>query len=389
MRYDPISRRLVEYMPAPVAPAAEGAAPPAQASVPFIVGSNKYYEAPFFTDTITLGANSQEFVHNITPGGFLNGVILQITSAGGTLGTGVLHPDAPFSIISSITIEDISGGPILYPMSGFTAAMVQKYLRPWEGAVDKRPDFSNTINPAFTLRQMIELRDTLATVANTDARAQYRIRYTIAPLTAAAGSQFGLLSTLGTATAPTVTINGYFDTHAQPDLADLLGNPIEQIPPGLAASRYLMHEVPVLNAGANVIRHTLVGNEIRAILWIVRNSLSARINLTDANAGPIDFRLDNRRLWKMRPSQIVEEMTKFYDDLQNGTQTRETGVYVHPRFRNVGAQKGMHWLQTVEQTLLQAELNGTDLGANAPGALELVYDELAIAGQLDAGLEGL
>ena len=371
----------------PVAAPQEGAAPPqATPSVPFIVGSQRYYEAPFFTDTFQLGANSQEFVHNITPGGFLNGIVLQVTSSGGALGGGALVADSPFSIISSVTIEDISGGPILYPMSGFTAAMVQKYLRPWEGAIDKRPDFSNSVNPAFTLRVPIELRDTLGAVANTDARAQYRLRYTLATL--AKNGQFGLVNG-GAPTGPTVTVNGYIDTWAQPDLADLLGNPIEQKPPGLSVNRFVMHEVPVLNAGANTVRHTLVGNEIRGILWVVRDSTQARINLTDANAGPIDFRLDNRRLWKMRQSQVVEEMCKFYDDIQNGTQTRETGVYVFPRFRNPGSQKGQYWLQTVEQSLLQAEVNGTDLGANAPGTLEIVYDELAIAGALDPSLEGL
>jgi hypothetical protein len=365
----------------------QGAAPDHGGQVPFVVGSNLYREAPFVTVTQLLDANGHETVANITPGGFLRGVILQVTSTGGVIGSGVLAADAPFSIFSSISVEDISGGPILYPMGGFAAMVKQKYLHPWEGDPTKRSDFSNTINPSFTVRLSIELRDTLCVLANTDARAQYRVRFTIAPLNAG-GSVQGLLGTTGTATAPTVTVKAYFSTWAQPDAHDLLGNPIQQVPDGLVASRFVMHELPQLNAGSNVIRHTLMGNEIRAIAWIVRNSLGARVNLTDANAGPLDFRLDNRRLWKMNQSQITEEMQWFYEQLANGTQTREAGVYVIPRFRDAGRQVGEYWLQTVEQSLLQVELNGTDLGANVPGSLEIIYDELAVAGALPANLEG-
>lgn len=373
----------IAALPAAVAGGTQGVAPAgAQAAVvPFVVGSNLYREAPFSTISLQLDANSHENVVNITPGGFLRGIVMQVTSVNGVLGAGVLQPDAPWSVVNTVSLEDISGGPVLYPMSGFAAMCKQKYLMPWEGDPAKRPGFSNTVNPVFTLRLSVELRDTLCVLANTDARAQYRIRYTVAPSTQ-------VFSTAPT-TTPTVTFNLYFETWAQPDAHDLLNNPIAQTPDGLAASRFVMHELPVLNGGANVIRHTLMGNEIRGVLWIVRNSLGARVDLTDANAGPIDFRLDNRRLWKMRPSQIVEEMNWYYEQIANGTVTRDTGVYCIPRFRDPGRLIGEYWLQTVEQTLLQAELNGTDLGANVPGTLEIIYDELAVAGQLPAELEGI
>ena len=351
--------------------------------IPFTVGSNLYREAPFVTVSQLLDGNPHETVANITPGGFLRGIILQVTSAGGVIGTGVLAVDAPWTVLSSVSIEDISGGPVLYPMTAFAAMVVQKYLRPWDGDPAKRPGFSNSINPAFTLRLMVEIRETLGVLANTDARAQYRLRFNIAPLNP------GLLSTTGSATAPTVTVKASFQTWAQPDLQDLLGNPIQPIPDGLNVSRFVMHELPAVNGGSNVIRHTLMGNEVRGVAWIVRNSLGARVDLSDANCGPIDFRLDNRRLWKMNPTQIVEEMNWFYEQVANATWTRDVGVYVIPRFRDVGRVIGEYWLQTVEQTLLQMEFNGSDLGANVPGTLEIVYDELAVAGAIPAALEGL
>jgi hypothetical protein len=376
-------------MPSAAATASQGTAPNSQQStpmVPFTVGSNQYEEPPFVTTTQLLDGNSHETVVNITPGGFLRGCILQVTSTGGVIGAGVLANDAPWTILSSVSIEDISGGPILYPLSGFAAYCVQKYLRPWDGDPSKRAVFSNTVNPAFTLRLMVEVRETLAVVANTDARAQYRLRFTIAP----SGNTF----TTAPTTLPTVTVKGSFLTWAQPDLQDLLGNAIEPTPEGMIASRFVMHELPQLNAGNNVIRHTLVGNEIRGVVWIIRNSvlngaLGTRVDLTDANAGALDFRLDNRRLWKRNPTQLVEEMTVYYEQLANATWTRDTGVYAVSRYRDPGRVLGEYWLQTVEQTLLQLEINGSDLGANVPGSFEIIYDELAIAGNLPAHLEGL
>ena len=373
-------------------PAAHAAAEGQAAAIPFLVGSNCYREAPFSTTVLQLGANSQETVVNVTPGGFLRGITMQVTSTGGVIGAGVLAADVPWSILSSVSLEDISGGPILYPMGGMSHMFAQKYFRPWDGDPAKRPGFSATINPAFTLRFFAEVKDTLAVLANTDARAQYRFRFTLA-----AGNQagpFGLTTTAPT-TQPTVTVKLYIESWAQPDLQDLLGNPIEQLPDGLICSRFLMHEQPVFNSGNNVIRFTLVGNELRGIALVVRNgdANKTRIDLTDANAGAIDFRLDARRLWKMNPSQLIEEMNAFYLFLGNGVWTREAGVFVVPRFSgpsdagDAAAGQGEYWLQTVEQTLMQIELSGSDV-TTPPGSIEVIYDALAIAGQVPAHLEG-
>ena len=358
--------------------------PPA-ALIPFEVGSNLYREAPFATQVFTPGASAQPFVFQITPGNFLNGVVCQVTSTGGALGTGVLSApttnpggNGALDIFTGCTIEDTGGAPILYPMGSFEYVVAQKYLRPWSNDPQLRPGFSNSINPSFTFRLSVAVRNTLGALANTDARAQYRIRVVAQPLVATTSSP-GILSSAGTATAPTVTAKFYLDAWAQPDQVDLMGNPIAQVPDGIVCSRFVMNERPVFNVGNNIFRFTLTGNEIRGLMLIFRNSLGQRIDLTDANAGNIRFRLDNRVLWTMTPSQIIEEMFDFYNEFLGGGFTRETGVYVIPRFRNPGSEWGEYWLQTVEQSLLQIELAGGDLGANTPGSLQMVYDQLAIA----------
>ena len=372
-------------------------APPATAApqsgqIPFVAGSNLYREAPFSTNTFLMGASSQEFVNNVTPGGFLRGITMQVTSTGGVIGAGVLAADGPYGIMQSCSLEDISGGPILYPMGAYQYALMQKYLRPWDGDPSKRVNFSNTINPVFTLRFFAEVKDTLGVLANTDARAQYRFRYTIAA--ANQPGPFGLTTTAAT-TNPTLTVKLYIESWAQPDLQDLLGNQIAQIPDGIVCSRFLMHEQPAISGANNVVRETLTGNELRGLIFVVRNGDAnhSRVDLTDANAGAIDFRLDSRRIWKMTPSQLVEEMNSFYQALALGTWVRETGVYVVPRYggpANAGDQfggQGEYWLQTVEQTLLQLEFGGADI-TTSPGTFEIVYDALAIAGDLAPELEG-
>lgn len=383
----------VFHMPTPGGVSAPPAnATPQSGEIPFMVGSNLYRESPFATQTFAMGASSQEFVNNVTPGGFLRGITMQITATGGVIGAGVLAADGPYGILQSCSLEDISGGPILYPMGGYQYALAQKYLRPWDGDVSKRGNFSNTINPAFTMRFFAEVKDTLAVLANTDARAQYRFRYTIAAANQA--GPYGLTTT-GATTNPTLVVKLYIESWAQPDLNDLLGNPIQQIPDGLVCSRFLMHEQPAITSANNVVRETLTGNELRGLIFVVRNGDAnhSRVDLTDANAGSIDFRLDSRRLWKMTPSQIVEEMAAFYPMLAGGTWVRETGVYVVPRYSGSPSPgdglsgQGEYWLQTVEQTLLQLEFGGADI-TTSPGTFEIIYDALAIAGELSPDLEG-
>lgn len=362
------------------------------AEVPFLVGSSKYREAPFYTATLTPGASQQTFtpVPTITPGNFLNGVVIEVTSASGVLGTtATVNSFGALALLNPISLVDTAGGEILYPLGAFQYAMAQKWLRPWDGDPQKRPGYSNTINPAFTLRFSVALRDTLCILSNTDARTQYRVNLVLGPLT-------NLVSVTTGVTAPAVTVNIYLDAWAEPDNVDLAGRQIQPLPPGLGASRFLMHETQTFNAGNNTFKLTLTGNEIRALLLIFRDSTGALVDLTDSGAGVITFRLDNRRIWTMYQSQIKEEMAAFYVRWYGGGAaagattagyTRETGVYVIPRFRDF--MGGEFWLPTVEQTLLQIELQGGDLGTNAPGTVEIMYDQLAVAGQLPAELEGI
>lgn len=345
--------------------------------VPYFYGTNQYVEK-FFAQSQLLGATQVEAVSNINPGGFMRGVRLEVRSTGGVLGTGSVAADGPWTALASVTLENIDGSPIMYPMSAYAHAQANWFSRPWWGDPSRRFDFANTINPSWSLFMQPEIRHTAGVLANTDARALYRIRFTFATAT-----QF--MGTVGTATLPTVTVTCYLESWAQPDAADLRGNPIEEIPPGLNLATLRRHQVINLAAvGAdNTFQISNMGNEIRCFTWIMRNSAGAR---TDLASNPVRWRLDNRSLGVFSTEEIFNRMSDFYESLQTGS-TRPTGVYVWPRFYDVGRMVGESWMSTTNATYLIWETATAAGGAG--GTIEIVTDEVVPVGPVPMELESI
>lgn len=347
--------------------------------VPFLVGSNQYSEK-IFTDTFQLGATQNEFVHNITPGGFLRGVRLLVRSTGGVLGSGTITADNPFNVISNITLENIDGSPIKYPMGGYSYYLENKYGKPWAGDPAKKYDYAQGINPSFTLRIFPEIRDSAGSLANTDARAQYRIRYSLAPTATIASGSVG--------TAPTITVTGFLETWAQTDSQDLHGNPIAAIPDGLAIGSILRQDIKTLNGvGAdNIFQFANTGNEYRCIILVVRDSNNARQDyLTD----PIRFRLDDRSEFVQSPDDLFQTMTDHYDFLGQGTSSRETGVYVIPRFRKPGQLQGSFWMPTSNASYVVIQSTTSATASNVPGTLQIITDEVVPIQTVPIEMEGI
>lgn len=345
-------------------------------NVPFFYGSNLYVEK-FATDTHQLTTSAQEFTHNITPGGFLRGVRLQVRSTGGVGGTAAA--DAPFNAFSSITLENIDGAPIMYPMGGYAYYSGSWAFRPWDGDPAARFDYVKGPNPSFSLFIKPEIRHGAGVLANTDARAQYRIRYTLAA--------WATVITGGT-TAPTLTVSCYMESWAQPDGNDLHGNTIDPIPPGLNLATLRRHQIFTLNgAGAdNQFQLTNVGNELRGAVLIVRDSNGAR---QDYLSDPIRWRLDNRSLGIFAPDEVFNQMADFYEGLNNATFVRPTGVYVWSRFYDPGRMVGQSWLGTTNATYLIWETATLAGAANMPGTVEIITDEVVPVGPVPMELESI
>lgn len=352
------------------------AAPSAGGSVPYFYGSNQY-EEKINTATQVLDAAQHESVFNINPGGFLRGVLMEVRSTGGVIGAGVLTGDTPWVLTASATLENIDGAPIIYPAPGYTHMARQWFGRPWLGDPSRRFDYSNTINPSYSLFFQPEIRHTAGVLANTDARALYRIRHTFNTLAAYA--------TGAVTTPPTVTATFYMESWAQPDRTDLLGNAIDPLPPGLNLATVSRRQLVSFNAAGadNTFQLSNTGNEIRLILMIARNSTGVR---TDLFGPPIRWRLDNRSLGVFSDQSVFNRMSNFYESLQNGS-TRPTGVIAFPRFYNPGVMYGEAWLTTTNATYIIFEMVTGAGGTN--GTLEIVTDEVVPVGAVPLELESI
>lgn len=354
-------------------------------TIPFEQGSNyKNVKTATYTYQVTAGG-SQEFVTDITPGGFFRACRVSWSSTTGVIGAGTLTADASAAVFSSISLENVDGGLFVYPMGGFAHKMYCKYMRPWEGDPVKRSGttstgWSDSINPSGSMRISPELRDTAGCLTNTDARSKYRLRFTMAPGTA--------LATGGVTTYPLITISVYTEVWAQVDATDLQGNPIQEIPPGLAISHVIRHQVLPLNpaTSGNTWQLTNTGNEIRGLIAIVRDQLGVRQDyLTD----PIRRTIDERTLGVESPDEVFHLMEDFYDFLQNNTSTREAGVYVWPRFRRPGDLNGQFWQPTNSGTYYITEsTTAAGLGANT-GTIEWITDEVVPLAPIPMQLDGI
>lgn len=349
-------------------------------TVPFFYGSNLYAQKFGSVDATQLGASTEEFTYNVIPGGFLRGVRLQASSTGGVIGTGVVSADAPPNVFANIKFENVDGSELIKSMGGYAHYVSQRFFRPWLGDPATRRDWSAGVNPACTLFIQPEIRHTAGVLANTDARSQYRITYTL--------NTSAKVYSAAPTTAATVSVTKYAEIWAQPDSADAHGNRIEPLPPGLNVGTMRRHQILTLNAAGaeNILQLALTGNEIRGLILVVRNSLGAR---QDYLSDPIRWNIDNRNLGVYSPAEVFDHMEDFYPALSSGTSTRPTGVYVFPRFYQPGTMVGSSWLGTTNATYMTWETATDSTGTNLPGTVEVISDEVVPLGTIPMELESI
>lgn len=345
--------------------------------VPYFYGSNLFAQKFGTVDAFQLTTTAQEFTYNVVPGGFLRGVRLQMRSAGGVGGTA--SADNPPNVFQTTKLENVDGSEIKKPMGGYADYLGSRFFRPWDGDPARRRDWAAGANPSMSLFIKPEIRHTAGLLANTDARSQYRVSYTL--------NTYANTITSGT-TAPTVSITKYAEIWAQPDAADAHGNTIEPLPPGLNLATLRRHDIKTLNGASseNILQLSLTGNELRGLILVVRDSNNAR---QDYLSDPIRWTIDNRNLGVFSPEEVFDHMDDFYDQLSNGTSSRPAGVYVFPRFFQPGALKGQAWLGTTNATYLTWETGTTASAVNVPGTVEIISDEVIPVGSIPMELESI
>lgn len=341
-----------------------GGAPVVVQGVPFTAAAHQHQEPAFKTPSKLIGAATQQLDPiNVPSFGYLRHLFLDVVGTGGVIGSGVLHEDAPYNIIQSLTLLDVNGAPIVGPIDGFglyLANLVGGYAFQNDPAL--WPSFSNTINPRFQVRVPLEIaaHNALGSIANQNAAAPYQLIITL-------NSSTGFLSTVGTATLPSVVITGTLETWTLPAAADSNGHPQNQLPPAHGTGQFWSSRNQTgLASGDNTIPINRVGSLLRNLIFVCRNATPVRAD--NVFPDPIIVNWDGR--------QLVNEPQAYRiaDNFQK-LGKRITGVFVLPFCASVLGKAGDEspnlWLPTQQSTRL--ELNG-NLGA--AGSIQVIVNDV-------------
>lgn len=321
---------------------------------------------------LQLTAGQQDGGGSLDAVGFLRGPRLELRSTGG-LGTPAA--DNPPNVFKYAGLQDTDGTPIINQLiNGYSWIQMQRWFRPWLKNPERSWDYAKSSNPSVTLFLQPEIRQQAAVLENTDTRQQYSWTHSLAPF-----------ATIGDTSAPTVSVTTYVDVWAQPDQADLEGVANERIPPGVNLQTKVRQQPFTLNnAGAdNIFLSSLTGNALRGLLLIVRDSNNAR---QDYLSNPLNWMLDDRTLSVVDLDMYFQWAQDFYASFGQADTSRPTGVYMFPRFYNIGALLGQGWLYTSNATSNSFETSTLATAANVPGTVTLLQEEVYNVGPIDTSL---
>lgn len=363
-------------MPAPAASAQTpnpgqgvASAPPVASMplVPFDQASHRGFEqGPVFN--ATQSAAQQPFGPVALPAqGYLRRLIVDISATGGVAGSGAGNADYPFSILNLIRLQDTNGAP-LCELSGFNLMLMNAYGG-FAGSPDPRvdPDYSaGVITPSIQLSIPVEIAPTgLGALANQSAAAAYKLTIIVDTLANTYSNVSGF-------TAPALTIRTFCDFWTLPAPADMLERPQQRTPPFNGTAQYFTQQPNVsVNQGLNNTRITRVGNLIRTLAFVARQS-----GVRAEGTFPDPYTLN----WDSRDLQIASDKTlrKVMREMISDLTTRDTGVYVfnfnYGEGRRAGDVAINSWLPTVSATRL--EVDGTTATA---GAMDIIVNDVSVA----------
>lgn len=300
--------------------AAQAPGQPAQI-IPFVNGAHEHVElvAQFgFTPTAALQVFGP---FDVPPYGYIRALHIElVTTTVGVAGT--LSPDAPANILQSLTLNDVNGANLCYPIDGY-ALMWVNIVSGWAYVADPRLGayFSNaTTAPAIMLRVPLEITsfDGFGSLANQDSSATYKLYMTMNTIA-------NIWSGGAPTTVPVMQCTVWMEAWTVPDDEDMLGNPQEQAPPGLGSGRYISQNIQPVVVGANTIPVKRVGNLLEVMLIINRTAAGVRSDGVALN--PWTVRWDGREMWQAVSQRYLQQIMR---ESMEGPVTRDTGVYILP-----------------------------------------------------------
>jgi hypothetical protein len=282
-----------------------GDAPQAPSVVPFVRGSGKGKYKFYSKSGLTLTTATQDLGPiDIKAYDYMRSVLVTFTTTANGGATGTAQADGPFNSFTNIAVKQPNGQTMYQTSSGMHSAYIQKYggYR-WASDPREDPNFAVTGSSAtFAFRIPFELdnRDALGALPNKDAAAPFTLELTLNTLTNVFGS--------GQGTSPTFTVEAWLEAYDQPPTT-LNGLPVQTTPPNMNTLQRWTEQNITMSTGQFDARVRKLGNYLRLLIPIMKNSSNARI-VTNGWADPVQIVLDEdvkdnisqadwtRRIWE-------------------------------------------------------------------------------------------
>ncbi len=346
-----------------VAPA-KGKVGGASGLVSFIHAANEHVEAvKTGAVTVTPGATTQFFNLNVPSFGFLRNLLLIVTTSGGVAGSGAFAADAPYNVFSEITLLDTNGAPLYGPLDGYSAFLTNKYggyVFQCDPAAQPDANLTGVITFAFILRIPVEINANsgFGSLGNMNSAASYKVRLGINTVS-------NIYSVVTGLTAPVVNVDIYMECWTPPDLYDAFGRPQETEPPSHGTSQAWSKQTFAVNAGANQILLTRMGNLLRNVIFVVRTSAGIRQSGLANMPNPLTIQWDSRQMFvediRIRRAYMAER----YQQVAGATGP-ETGVlpysYMHDVLQHAGDGGVALYIPTVQATRFELDVTNILVG---------------------------
>lgn len=259
--------------------------------VSFIRGSGEGRYTFEVQSGLVLGAAQDVGPIDIKAYDYMRSLLIKVetTTAGAGTVTSVNSADYPFNIISYLRVKQPNGQTMYSVSSGFHAAMIHKYglYRQFSDPYSS-VNYTATAGTAPTFQFLIripfelDLRDALGALPNKDAAAPFTLEIGVNTLA-------NIFSTVPS-TAPTMKITPILEAYDQPP-ETLDGKPVETTPPNMNTLQRWTEQTITMVSGQNDARVRKLGNYVRELIFLSKNSSLARID-TNGWADPVQIVLD-------------------------------------------------------------------------------------------------
>lgn len=342
--------------------------------VPFTRASSRYQE-PFVDETATLSGSTQQLgLFSVPAYGYLSGVYIKVTAKDGAAGgaTVAAAADAPWSVLSEIAFQDVNGTNNIGPFTGYDLYLANKW-----GAHHGEP-FDPADSPAYTAIDSdgnfsfglwIDLqfvpRNALGALPNQNQSQTYKVRVSL--------SGSAEVYTTAPGTLPDVRVEMTMAAWAPPAQVDASGQMQQTQPDAVGTLSMWSKYVTDVVSGENTITLPRVGNLIRGMVLVFRNTSGARSDTLIAPS--IRYEWDGRVMFN-RDDVLWQEQIKRAYGYAADTAVRPL-VLTDDFDGRAGSELRDYYWRTTPSTRLVIRAN---LGA--AGVLSVLTNDVAPAGNI-------